>query len=326
MTPDLDNTELDRWLVAAWPGMGNVALLAASYLVEQLRALKVAELNPQDFFEVQSLDVRNGLVAPSRPPRSMFFEWTAGGRRELLIFIGEAQPATGGFKLCQQIVEYAVQHRAKRICTFAAMATHLQLGTQPRVFSVATELSLLNQIHSHGALTLEEGQIGGLNGVLLAAGAERGLAGTCLLGEMPCFAAGVPNPRAAEAILECFAGLAGIEIDLAALKRQADAVEQQLGELLEQMSRAATQAAAEAAEEEEEEDEGAEADQWFASGKAEAVRKPQLDPQMQRRIEALFAKARQDRSRAFHLKHELDRLGIFKQYEDRFLDLFRKAE
>jgi uncharacterized protein len=28
-------------------------------------------------------------------------------------------------------------------------------------------------------------------------------------------------------------------------------------------------------------------------------------------------------AKAFELKQELDRLGVFKEYEDRFLDLFR---
>ena len=36
--------------------------------------------------------------------------------------------------------------------------------------------------------------------------------------------------------------------------------------------------------------------------------------------------ATKDRSKAFELKQELDRLGLFKEYEDRFLDLFKKTE
>ena len=42
------------------------------------------------------------------------------------------------------------------------------------------------------------------------------------------------------------------------------------------------------------------------------------------RIEGLFEQAAKDRSKAFELKQELDRLGVFKEYEDRFLDLFKK--
>ena len=45
-----------------------------------------------------------------------------------------------------------------------------------------------------------------------------------------------------------------------------------------------------------------------------------------RRIEQLFEQAGQDRAAAYELKRELDRLGVFKEYEDRFLDLFKKRE
>jgi hypothetical protein len=44
-----------------------------------------------------------------------------------------------------------------------------------------------------------------------------------------------------------------------------------------------------------------------------------------RRIETLFSEAERDRSRALALKAELDRLGVFERYEDRFLDLFRSG-
>ena len=36
--------------------------------------------------------------------------------------------------------------------------------------------------------------------------------------------------------------------------------------------------------------------------------------------------AGKDRSKAFELKAFLDRNGVFGEYEDRFLDLFKKAE
>ena len=38
----------------------------------------------------------------------------------------------------------------------------------------------------------------------------------------------------------------------------------------------------------------------------------------------VFDHAGKDRSKAFELKRELDRLNVFKEYEDRFLDLFKK--
>jgi len=41
-------------------------------------------------------------------------------------------------------------------------------------------------------------------------------------------------------------------------------------------------------------------------------------------IEQLFEQAKADRSRAGELRQELERWGLFSEYEDRFLDLFRR--
>jgi uncharacterized protein len=43
-------------------------------------------------------------------------------------------------------------------------------------------------------------------------------------------------------------------------------------------------------------------------------------------IESLFTAAKQNRSRAYELKQELDRLGLFHEFEDRFLDLFKEPD
>ncbi len=43
-------------------------------------------------------------------------------------------------------------------------------------------------------------------------------------------------------------------------------------------------------------------------------------------IEDLFNQAQQDRAKAIELKQMLDRLGVFTEYEDRFLDLFKRGE
>ena len=322
-----DQNELrDPWLVAAWPGMGSVALAAGAYLVDTLNARLVHELPARDQFDVQQVEVKKGLAAAARMPRSMFFEWRdPDGRHDLLIFLGEAQPDTGGYAFCHRLLDYATQRGVRRLFTFAAMATQLHPSNEPRVFGVGTQRSLLSELREHGAELLEEGQISGLNGVLLAAGAERGIPGVCLLGELPFFAVGVPNPRASQAVLEVFSDLSGIDLDLDRLKEQADAMQEHLLDLLEHLKEAARrQQSVQAGEDEEtftvpefvqpgDEDE-------------EKPEKPKIDAATRRRIEQMFEQARRDQAKAFELKEELDRLGVFKDYEDRFLDLFKKGE
>jgi hypothetical protein len=50
---------------------------------------------------------------------------------------------------------------------------------------------------------------------------------------------------------------------------------------------------------------------------------PQLDAATVSLIESLFADAQIDRTKALELKAVLDQHGVFKAYEDRFLDLFK---
>jgi proteasome assembly chaperone (PAC2) family protein len=324
-----DTDELrDPWLVAVWPGMGSVALGAGSYLVNKLGARLAHELPARDLFDIQQIDVKEGLASIGRLPRSMFFQWrNPRGERDLLIFIGEAQLSPGGYALCHKLLDYAEQRGVKRIVTFAAMATQLHPTGEPRVFGAATEKPLVEEMSRHRVEILQEGQISGLNGVLLAAGAERGLPGLCLLGELPFFAVGVPNPRASQAALEVFRDMVGIELDLDEIAAQARTVETALLQLLEKMKEAA-------ADEAEAGEEGFTAPE-FASPEEETStdhepgeekRAPRLDLATRNRIETLFQDAQQDRGQALRLKAELDRLGVFELYEDRFLDLFRKGE
>jgi len=308
------------WLVAVWPGMGNVALGAGSYLVEKLGARWLAELSVRDMFEIEHVQVKGGLAKVGHVPRSIFFLWKdPRQQRDMIIFIGEAQPASGGYALCHKLLDYAIDRGVKRFFTFAAMGTQLHPSTEPRVFGVATDKKFLTGLRKRKVQILEDGQISGMNGVLLAAGAERGLEGICLLGEMPFFAVGVPNPRASQAVLKVFSRMVGIRVDLSQLTEQAKATEHNLLELLEKL------------------DQPAESEEGFTipdvakldddqEEQEDADEEPNLDRKARMRIEALFEQASQNRATALELKQELDRLGVFAKYEDRFLDLFKQAE
>jgi predicted ATP-grasp superfamily ATP-dependent carboligase len=160
---------------------------------------------------------------------------------------------------------------------------------------------------------LEDGQIGGLNGVLLGVAAESGLRGTCLLGEMPHIFAQLPFPKASLAVLEVFSTIAHIDIDLSELSEQAREVEHKLGELLEKVKEAL----------EEQQDQESSGEEEAAEFEPAAL-EDGPSPEDRDLIERLFRQARKDRSKAYELKRELDRLQLYREYEDRFLDLFKK--
>lgn len=280
-------------------------------------------------FDVEEVEVRGGLVGPARLPRGAFFRWENPAQgRELIVFIAEAQPAAAAYAYAKELLETAVQFGVERVVTFASMGSGLHPAGAPKVFGVATDADILAELQRVEVHPLSDGQIGGLNGVLLGVAASTGVPGMCLLAEIPFFAANVPNPKAARAALSVFSVLAGVDIDLQELGKHAAAMERALVEAVEKLQKqreggTATGAEEESAEEEIRTDSAEESEQMktmHGNGGSS------LDFATRERVERLFQEARTDKSKAMALKQELDRLRVFEKYEDRFLDLFRRAE
>lgn len=301
------------WLVAVWPGMGNVAISAGYYLMAKLGMHGLAELTAEDLFDVEHVEVKNGLIRPGRLPRNRFFVWhDPAEQHDIVVFIGEAQPPLGKYSFCRKLMQYAQELGIERVFTFAAMATNMQPDQPSRVFGAATDEGMLEGLRQLDLQTLEQGHIGGLNGLLLGAALEAGVRGACLLGEIPQMLAQLPFPKASLAVLERFAVLAEIDLDLSELREQVEYMDERIEELMEDVERAMGQGGEEDEEEgfqllPEEPDDG-------------------LDPEDEQRIEELFAQAQYNRSKAYELKRTLDQLNVFEQYEDRFLDLFKRVD
>ena len=145
---------------------------------------------------------------------------------------------------------------------------------------------------------------------------------------MPFFAVSVPNPKSSLAVINVFSELIGISVNTEQLVEQARVVEPQLTQLFEQVRHQIgpddlTNDADFEIEAEENVDVESDAPDRVSSGHDIAV--STMSDHDRTHIESLFAKARQDRGCAEKLKQELDRLGVFSAFEDRFLDLFRKT-
>jgi len=312
-----EEMKLNRpWLVAVWPGMGHVASSAGYYLMAKLGMHLLDDFAAGEFFDVEHVEVKGGLLQTGRLPRSQFFVWRdLREEHDIIVFIGEAQPPSGKYAFCRTLIDYARGLGVERVFTFAAMATEMHPEQPSRVFGAAIDQESLTDFQQMDVEVLEDGQIGGLNGLLLGAAADSGLRGGCLLGEMPHIFAQLPFPKASLAVLEAFTKMAGIEIDFGELSEQAMAMEEKLVQLLAQVERAM--------EQEQQPEEEAFGEEAFSIEPPEEER---LDPEDEQRIEQLFDQAKNDRSKAYELKRELDRLEIFDDYEDRFLDLFKTAE
>ena len=296
--------------VVVWPGMGNVAVNAGYYLMAQLGMNQLAEFSPRELFDIERVEVKDGIIRTSRLPRSRLFVWPDPKKqRDIVVFIGEAQPPMGKYAFCQRLSQYARDLGVKRVITFAAMVTQMQPGEAARIFAAATTHECLEELSRFQVEVLKDGQISGLNGALLGVAAEEGLEGICLLGEVPMVFAQFPYPQGSYVVLETFSKMADLGLDLSELKQQSEKVEKKLEALYGDVKQAPESSG----------------DESFPAG-SESGEEEGLDSADRRRIEELFEQAKKDRSKAYELKEELDRLGCFAEYEDRFFDLFRKTD
>jgi len=301
----------DPWLIAAWPGMGAVAISAGYYLMAKLGMHLLAEFPAGEFFDLERVEVKGGLILTGALPRSRLFLWQDPEKtHDLIVFIGEAQPPAKGAAFCAKLIGFASKLRVQRVFTFAAMATQMRPEHESRVFGAAIDRDTLGDFKRLEMQMLEDAQISGLNGVLLGVAADSGMKGGCLLGEMPHVFSQFPFPKASLAVLKAFSAMADIPIDFKELQTQSREVEKGLEEFLHRLEDSVGNP----------QEPGAEAEET----EAEQPSPPRLGNDDKQRIEELLATARHDRSRAYELKQELDRLKVFQEYEDRFLDLFKK--
>jgi uncharacterized protein (TIGR00162 family) len=223
-------------MLAAWPGIGNVATIVATYLERKLAFKKLGEVEASHFFDPIGVIVRDNVVEAPNFPQSKFYYWkNKEGGSDIILFIGEDQPASKGYELANCILDVGLSFGAKRVYTCAAALSRIHHTEQPEVWGVATSRQVAEDFKRYDLVRKGNLQIAGLNGLLLGVAKERGINGVCLLGEVPMYATKIQNPMAALAIIQVLTTMLGIEVDTTELAELA-------GEMKERMKQAAAEA------------------------------------------------------------------------------------
>lgn len=209
-------------MLAAWPGVSNVALDIAAYLRDKLDAKVFADIEPSDFFTPVGILVQNNVVqVPIFPENNFYLVKTPKGKSDIIIFNGEAQPDQNQYDLAHVILDAAQKFKVKRIYTCAAALVQHTVQ-KSRVLVAATDDTLITELQKYGVTLAGNFQIRGLNGLLLGAAKERGIEGICVLGETPKWAAEMPNPMASYAVLDALSRILDLKIDLSDLAQEAE--------------------------------------------------------------------------------------------------------
>ncbi|MBI2957290.1 MAG: PAC2 family protein [Chloroflexi bacterium] len=220
-------------MLAAWPGVGQVALIVARYLQQKLGAEPIGELESFHFFEPTGVAVKDNVVQEPQFPSNTLYYWKnpADARSDLLLFLGEAQPASQAYELAHCIVDVAQKFKARKVVTCAAALVRMHYTEPSKVWGVATEPRLLDEFKGLDVVMRGELQIAGMNGVLLGVAKERKVEGYCLLGEVPMYATRIPNPKAALAVAGVLKKVLNVDVGLEELGTQAKEAEEEMKHL-----------------------------------------------------------------------------------------------
>jgi len=298
------------YFVAAWPGMGNVAVLAVDYLRNQLGAKLLGKVEPGEFFAPTGAVVQKQMIKPPEPPANHFFyHRSSHSDHDILFFLGSVQPIPHKeYAFAVDILKAAKMFGVTSVYTAAAAPSDMHFKDTPRVFAVPNHPDILKMMAEYKVHFMGEGNIAGLNGLLIGVAAEMGMKGVCLLGEIPFFTAQIEFPKASLRILDVLTKFLGVKIDTVDLELYANQKEKEIEPL-----------AALLTKEQQESD--------ASHGEIVPEHEEKVPRSVRLKIEKLFRQAEFDRAykSKMRLKEELDKWGLFDEYLDRFLDLFKKA-
>ena len=304
------------YLVAAWPGMGNVALKAVTYLREKLRAEEFGEIEADGFFHPVGASIQGNIIEIPKFPKSKFYYWKdSRSPHDLVIFLGEAQPSPEKeYEFACEILDLVGKFGVERVYTFAAMPSVMEHTNEPKVWGVVTHPLLAKDLIDYGVSLMNEGQISGMNGLLLAVAKEKGFQGICLLGELPYYTIQIENPKSSKAVLEILCKMLGMEVDTSGLDYQAKQIQGEIEKFVDYFKLHGVH-----------EPKKPISDEEIEKIKESLSAHTKIPDSAKEKIQKLFQEAKKDISRARELKAELDRWDIYRQYEDKFLDLFKKG-
>lgn len=219
-------------VVAAFPSVGLVSTISATYLIQMLPVDQVCALESEDFPSVS-------MIYASKPkfPARVY----ASPQHKLAIFICEMPLPTRIHRpVAYTLLDWAKAHNCRQIVSLEGlpMEGEAAVGTEPAVWGVGSTDRARSDLSKHKIHQLETGMIAGVTGVLLNEGRWRKADVIALLAEarpdLPDAHAAVSLVRALDELLE------EVTVDLGPLEQQA----KQLEEFLQRLKQQATPVAA----------------------------------------------------------------------------------
>jgi predicted ATP-grasp superfamily ATP-dependent carboligase len=212
-----------------WNDAGNAASAALSYLSQDGERSRIAEIDPEPFFDFQShrpqISVHDGEVRFVRWPRNVFRHVDAPGVPGGLLLLEGEEPSMHWQTFCDAILHVADECAVSEVVLLGALLADVPHTRSSMINAISTDQDLIDGL---GFRHAEYEGPTGITGVVQHACARAGLKTVSLWAAVPHYVAATPNPPAALELVRAFESVTGIDIDLAELESSAERFREQV--------------------------------------------------------------------------------------------------
>ncbi|HEX5954704.1 MAG TPA: PAC2 family protein [Solirubrobacterales bacterium] len=219
-------------LVAAFAGWNDAASAATTALdsvADALDAERIAELDPEDFYDFQvtrpTIRLTDGQTREVDWPLNSFFAARAPTADRDLVLLAGIEPNMRWRTFAGAVLEAAERLDIEMVITLGALLADVPHTRPVPITGLATDPDLVERLNLQRSSY--EGPTG-IVGIVHDACRRRGLTSASLWAAVPHYVAAVPNPKAALALLRRLEQFTGIAIEASELEDAMDRFETQV--------------------------------------------------------------------------------------------------
>ncbi len=315
-------------MICSWPGLGMVGNYVVNYLISTLKPSIFAHIEMEKYYVQHNVIVSDGIIFSPIPLDDKFYLYRTQ-QKDIIFFVSDVQPFPHlMFSLSKEIVDFAVTLKTSMLITFAGIPSNVLHTDIPHVYIAKTDPEIvISTDENYKEHILKGGSIEGMNGVILGVAKEAGIAGVCFLTEIPVYALDTENPQAGLKVLSILTKFLSLEINFDKVYKDITKFDNMMKKLFADLNQKAQKLILQFESSNFGSGYGKKLDFNFGGislSELEKKLKFSLPESAKNKIEELFNSAAKDIKYAKELKQELDKWGVYKDYEDRFLSLFLK--
>lgn len=215
-----------------WNDAADAASMALKTMIEQMGAAPLAEIEPEEFTDFAT--IRPHVRLSDGMNRSIVWPtvslWSVTSDDQDLILVLGPEPALRWKLFCKQIVDVARTYKASSVITLGALLADVPHRHITQVIGTAVDQEMLD---AHDLQRSRYEGPTGIVGVLNDAAHRAGISTAALWAAVPAYAAQLPSPKAAAALIDRVSEIVGCDAPTSTLEAQLESYEESIDQIIE---------------------------------------------------------------------------------------------